>query len=204
MQTNTALRRPEDVTARARIRDSAFRLFAERGTAATSVRAIADAAGTSPALVLHHFGSKKRLARAVDDAVASSFRAALATIAPSDSAELVSAQVGSAFGTVIGSDPTLRKYLRRALLEENPVSTTLVDELRELVRVGLDVFDETGGLRPGTDPRWRPYQVLFVVLGPLLLEPLLQRELEGHAFDPDVVESRTRANYEFFARGLLS
>lgn len=44
-------------TARAVIRDEALRLFAERGPDDVTVRQIA-AAGVSPALVVHHFGSK--------------------------------------------------------------------------------------------------------------------------------------------------
>ena len=40
---------------------SARRLFARQGYAATSVRAIAAAAGADPALVIRHFGSKERL-----------------------------------------------------------------------------------------------------------------------------------------------
>ena len=60
--------RPEDLTARARIREAAFRLFAAHGVEGTSLRAIAEEAGTSAALVMHHFGSKVGLVRAVDDA----------------------------------------------------------------------------------------------------------------------------------------
>jgi AcrR family transcriptional regulator len=40
---------------------SALALFEERGFAATSVRAIAAAAGVDPALVIRHFGSKEQL-----------------------------------------------------------------------------------------------------------------------------------------------
>ena len=56
----------EDLTARARIRDAAIRLFAERGAAGTTVRDIADAAGVSPGLLRHHFGSKEALREICD------------------------------------------------------------------------------------------------------------------------------------------
>lgn len=52
---------PEDLTARARIRDAALRLFAERGIGATTIRDIAAAADVSSGLVRHHFGSKEAL-----------------------------------------------------------------------------------------------------------------------------------------------
>jgi AcrR family transcriptional regulator len=57
---------PDDLTTRARIRDAAIVLFGRDGFATTSVRAIATAAGVSPALVLHHFGSKDDLRAACD------------------------------------------------------------------------------------------------------------------------------------------
>jgi AcrR family transcriptional regulator len=56
----------DDLTTRARIRDAAIVLFGRDGFATTSVRAIAQAAGVSPALVLHHFGSKDELRAACD------------------------------------------------------------------------------------------------------------------------------------------
>jgi len=57
---------PEDLTARARIRDAALRLFAERGVGGASIREIAAAAGVSSGLVRHHFGSKEELRNACD------------------------------------------------------------------------------------------------------------------------------------------
>jgi AcrR family transcriptional regulator len=56
----------DDLTTRARIRDAAIVLFGRDGFPATSVRAIATAAAVSPALVLHHFGSKDELRAACD------------------------------------------------------------------------------------------------------------------------------------------
>ena len=59
----------EDLTARARIRDAALRLFGERGMDGATVRDIAKSAGVSGGLVRHHFGSKDGL-RARCDAYA--------------------------------------------------------------------------------------------------------------------------------------
>lgn len=46
---------------RARLLQAALRLFSERGFAQTSVRAIAEAAGTNVAAIAYHFGDKARL-----------------------------------------------------------------------------------------------------------------------------------------------
>lgn len=55
-----------DLTATARIRDAAIAQFGEKGFG-VGVRAIAEAAGVSPGLVIHHFGSKAGLRAACDD-----------------------------------------------------------------------------------------------------------------------------------------
>ncbi|TCC34808.1 TetR/AcrR family transcriptional regulator [Kribbella sindirgiensis] len=59
-------RSAEDLTARARIRDAAIRLFGEQGIEGASIRDIAAAAGVSSGLVRHHFGSKESLRAACD------------------------------------------------------------------------------------------------------------------------------------------
>lgn len=57
----------EDLTARARIRDAAIDLFAERGIGPATIRDIAQAAGVSSGLLRHHFGSKEGLRDACDE-----------------------------------------------------------------------------------------------------------------------------------------
>ena len=37
-----------------------------------------------------------------------------------------------------------------------------------------------------------------------LCQEMLQRELDGHAYDPDVVRSRSAANLDFFTHGMLT
>src|SRR3954469_817821 len=62
-----AMDRPaDDLTARARIRDAAIKLFGERGIEGASIRDIAAEAGVSSGLVRHHFGSKEALREACD------------------------------------------------------------------------------------------------------------------------------------------
>ena len=65
--------RSADMTTPARIRDAAIELFGSRGFD-VGVRAIAEAAGVSPGLVIHHFGSKDGLRKACDDYIAEEIR----------------------------------------------------------------------------------------------------------------------------------
>ncbi len=201
--TSTAVR-DTDLTARARIRERALALFAKQGVAATPLRTVARAAGVSPALIIHHFGSKAGLVRAVNDAVTETFREQFAHVDPDSSPDVFSASAGEAFAAVVGANLTLRRYLRRSVLEGRPDGAALHDRLFAWTTQGLETLERDGALRPGTDPTWRPYQVLFVMLGPLLLEPLLEQHVGADAFDPTVVAARSRANFKFFAHGLLA
>src|SRR5690606_30504745 len=66
--------RTPDLTAAARIREAAMRLFPEHGYEGTSIRVLAEEVGISPALVIHHFGSKEGLRRACDEYVVDRIR----------------------------------------------------------------------------------------------------------------------------------
>lgn len=59
----------EDKTTAARIRDAAIARFPVDGLNGTTLRAVAADADVSPALVIHHFGSKEGLHRACDEYV---------------------------------------------------------------------------------------------------------------------------------------
>jgi TetR/AcrR family transcriptional regulator len=72
-----SLRRSRDsARSRARILDVAERQFAEKGFAATSIRDLAEASGTSKALIHHHFGNKEDLYVAVKQAVIDRYKEA--------------------------------------------------------------------------------------------------------------------------------
>src|SRR5262249_27792866 len=67
------MRSADDLTATARIRDAAIEQFGEHGFG-VGLRSIAEAAGVSAALVIHHFGSKNGLRKACDDYIAEEIR----------------------------------------------------------------------------------------------------------------------------------
>ncbi len=65
----------DDRTAVARIRDAAIEQWGQHGFN-VGLRSIAEAAGVSAALVIHHFGSKEGLRKACDDYIAEEIREA--------------------------------------------------------------------------------------------------------------------------------
>lgn len=65
---------PDDLTARARIRDAALREFGEKGYERATIRSIAAAAGVSSGLLRHHFGSKQELRQTCDSYLVKTMR----------------------------------------------------------------------------------------------------------------------------------
>jgi AcrR family transcriptional regulator len=191
-----------DISTRTKIREAALGLFGTEGFA-VSIRAIADAAGCSPGLVIHHFGNKEGLREAVDQSVMAMLLQRFEGI-PSDlPADELSRTMGDVFSDVIGSSPAVRQYMRRSLLEATPASQTIFDELLSLVDVSLSQLQRAGGLRKGTDPQWRPYQLLFVMLGTLLLEPAMQSHFDQSVYEGDLRLRRTAANYDLLSHGMF-
>lgn len=102
----------EDLTARARIRDAALEVFAERGAAGARLKDVAEAAGVSIGLVQHHFGTKEELRRACDQHVMETVvRGAADGVA--DPEALAALLDGSERGI---------RYLARALVDGTPAA----------------------------------------------------------------------------------
>jgi AcrR family transcriptional regulator len=192
----------EDLSSRARLRDAAVRLFAERGVAGTSVRDIAESAGVTAGLITHHFGSKERLKAAVDELMVEVFTAPLT--APSDHSGPTAEGVAEALAHTMAAHPDLRAYLRRSFLENDPASGEVFDRFVGLLRERLAEMQAAGTLRADLDLDWAPLQVLFLHFGPLLLGPAVERILNIDSYADDVIRRRSRAHVELLSRGFLS
>ncbi len=194
---------PDDLTAKARIREAALELFAADGIDATSMRSIAARAGVSPSLVVHHFGSKKRLRDAVDEAVLGAFTSVFADVDTDGTAIEVSERLNAAVSSIIGGQPEVREYLGRSLVDASEAGQRLFDALSETVIDGLAELERRRLVRSNTDATWRAYAVLFIVLGPVLLGRQLEARLGQDPFDGEIVEARSRSNIDLLQRGLF-
>ena len=181
-----------DLTAKANIRNAALRLFAERGHDAVTMREIAAAAGVSPALVVHHFGSKEGLRAAADGYAAQAFDALfamdgqdLADVLTGDGAVSVAELFARAFPT--GSP--LPAYLRRLLLTNDPAGAALFGRWYALTRRLLDSMTELGVARPSED---RPVRAAFLLVNDLALVLLRNQVAAAIGVDPLTPEGVTR------------
>jgi AcrR family transcriptional regulator len=188
-----------DVTARARIRDAAITLFGDRGFDGTGMRAIAAAAGVSPALVVHHFGSKAGLRQVCDEHVAAVVRATkqeAMTAGPPDPLELLR--------TADETQPLLR-YVARMLVDGSPGVEALVDTM---VADAVDYMQEgveAGTLRPSEMPYERAVLLCIWQLGSIALHAHVKRlmgvDLLG---DRAAILKWGRPALEVFTHGLFA
>ncbi len=158
---------------------TACRLIAERGEEATSLRAVAEAAGCSPALVVHHFGSRDGLIDACDRAVVELLDATLAPLVDDQITDPVSAVESVAGGLLTGlaGNPVVA-YALRSLVSGGRVGGHLFAALLEhSVRIDRDLTAR-GAVRPTDDHEMRAVLLMALDLGMLLLRPHLADQLD--------------------------
>ncbi|HEV2726781.1 MAG TPA: helix-turn-helix domain-containing protein, partial [Solirubrobacterales bacterium] len=97
-------------SARDSILRQAMSVFAAQGIEATSLRQVAKGVGVSPALVVHHFGSKEGLVAAVDEAAVREFGSAYAAGQPGEGPELLR-RWAEQTATVMREHPEVCAYL---------------------------------------------------------------------------------------------
>ena len=136
-----------DLNTRARIRDAAIGVFGEAGFG-VGVRAIAKAAGVSPGLVNHHFGSKDGLREACDEHVRTVIRQAKQEYVQHPSA----AATLQALAEIEEYAPHIA-YLMRTFQTGGALMVTLFEQMRTDVENYLTVGIEAGTLRAPTDLR---------------------------------------------------
>lgn len=153
-----------------RILEAAIDLFGRQGVHRTSIRAIAEQAGVSPPLVMHHFGSKAALRQACDEwVVAFIHDNKTASIHGGPSLPLAELQ-----GLTKKSRPAIR-YLARSLIDGSPSINTLIDDMVDSAVDYSAQAEAAGVMLPSTDRRSRIVVLTLWMLGPLLLHEHLHR-----------------------------
>jgi AcrR family transcriptional regulator len=175
------MRPATDITARARIRDAAMRLFADQGGKATTIRAVAQQAAVAPGLVSHHFGSKQGLRDACDDYVLDYLRQIIKRGVDehgvADPAYLDSVYQGAA---------DVLRYVARALVDDSAAAATLFDNFVALTEEYLANHPTHGGASQ-SDARTQAAVIVAMRLGVWVLHPHLLRALGADTLTPQLL-----------------
>jgi TetR/AcrR family transcriptional regulator, regulator of cefoperazone and chloramphenicol sensitivity len=170
----------DDLRAAAVIRETAMRLFAERGAAAVTVREIAAAAGVSAGLVIHHYGSKDGLKEAVDRRAVAFFEEMIGEFGRLGE-EGGGASLVELFAGRLDSEPAMVDYIRRLLLDGGEAADRLFAMLLDATEAGMRALAAAGVVRPAPDERVRTAFLLCNDLSLVLLRRQIARSV---GFDP--------------------
>ncbi len=161
----------EDLTAKARVRNTALDLYSEHGQDRISLRAIASEAGVTLGLVQHHYKTKAGLQNAVDQLVVDYFAAALAEV-PEDEADIAAGR-DEAVRRMLKANPPVANYVRRAVLDPTGENLHLLDALVELTGREVNALRKSGRASTKRRESTQIVAVLVRQMGEMLLAPLV-------------------------------
>lgn len=191
--------RSADLTAAARIRDAAIAQFGAHGFG-VGLRAIAEAAGVSAALVIHHFGSKEGLRTACDDYVAEEIRSSKSAAMRSHEPAGWLAQMSE-----IESYAPLMAYLVRSMLSGAELAKTLWRKMIENAEEYLDEGVAAGTLKPSRDPKARAkYLAITGGGGFLLYLQMHENPMDLRAVLRDYSADMVLPTLEVYTEGLMA
>ena len=156
--------RSADLTAAARIRDAAIEQFGEHGFD-VGLRTIAEAAGVSAALVIHHFGSKEGLRKACDDYIAEEIRSSKSEALQSNDPATWFAQMAEIESLRAADGIPGAQHADRRRAGERCCGSRMIDNAEEYMEDGV----RAGTIKPSRDPHARAKYLAITGGGGFLL-----------------------------------
>lgn len=187
---------PDDLTARARIRDAALREFGEKGYDGATIRGIADRAGVSSGLLRHHFGSKHELREACDEYLVKTMRAINEQVRSNvehGDVHYVSARIP------IGQ---YQGYITRALVEGS--AGQLFDEMVAMTQEWLAAADQHRVVPAEVDLKSRATVITAMALAVPLLQQHVSRGLGVDVDSPEGDLKMAATLVDVYANPLLT
>jgi AcrR family transcriptional regulator len=187
----------EDLTAQARIRNAAIAEFAAEGFLKAKVRDIAAAAGVSPALVIHHFGSKAGLREVCDAYV-------LGILLQRAREDANPAGVRSGIRDYLANPSEFHiqvHYMSRAIDEDSPAADRFVEALVAESEGVLSAGIADGSIRPTSDLRAMAVLTLLNSQALLTMPPAIARALGHETLNPEVMSRMAIPSLELYTYG---
>lgn len=187
---------PDDLTARARIRDAALREFGDKGYDGATIRGIAARAGVSSGLLRHHFGSKQELRDACDEYLVKTMR---------DINEQVQANVERGDVHYVSARIPVgqyQAYITRALVEGS--AGQLFDEMVAMTEGWLAVADQNRAYLAAVDVKSRAAVITAMALAVPLLQQHVSRGLGVDIDSPEGDLKMAATLVDVYANPLLT
>lgn len=185
---------------RARLLDVAAAQFARTGIEATSLRAIADEARVTPAMLHYYFGDKARFTEALIE------ERLLPALAPlrehleqvGDDPRALMEAFARAVGEIVQRNPWLPPlWVREVLCEGGTLRelmfSRIVPNLPQLLAQRFAAAQAKGLLNPGLDPRLLVVSLVGLTLFPAAGAPIWRRAFGAEDLGPDALLNHTLA-----------
>ena len=193
----------KDLSPYARIRHAALELFARRGVEATSVRAVAKAAGVSPGLVQHYFPSKTDLRDAVDQYVLEVTATAFADLPGPDMTSAGRVEEISQRVITLFRDRALgQRYVARGLIDRDERALAIFDAVFQLGKHVVEEDIKEGRVEPDIDVVWASLHIAVYHFGVILLEAAINRHLADPLRSEPGLERWRQATTRLYSQGL--
>lgn len=163
----------DDLTAKARIRNGALILYSDYGEDATSMRAIADSAGVTVGLVVHHFRTKDGLRDAIEQWIVDLFAGAIGQVPLEGTAAVVGAARDEAVASMLADNPAVIGYLRRAVLDSTGHRGHVLEMLTALASAQVSALREAGIASTKQSDSSQVIGIMVRQLGRLFLQPMV-------------------------------
>ncbi len=172
---------------------AAVKQFARNGFDGTSVRDLAEEAGVSTGMIRKCYGSKQGLHDAADDYVMARLRTFNLDLFAESISDDVTEILPTALQFVEQEGGMLAAYLRYILGDPAARSEKVIKNYRQQFVDQVAILREQGLLADDVDEHWLAYTLMFLQMGPMILEPYANA-LDGVSmYTPEQTKARNEA-----------
>jgi len=182
-----------------RLVEVATALFAKDGFQSTSLRAIAKEAGVSPALLVHHFGSRDQL---IETCITETLGELVGT-----KMDMIARPLSESLDewrSDLGQNVVKLDFFRQVMLFGGKNATILFDRMVKEAKQMLLAEIESGNMRKVQNPDDTALVMTMHGLAPLILKEQVDSTLGGSFFNPEVGVRLAAASLEIYTRGIYT
>ena len=171
----------------------AVNVLAREGFAAASLRMIAIEAGVSPALLVHHFGSRQGL---IEQAINKTLGEWLET--KDDLTAIGLTEALRQWPQVAEDGQTKLQFFRQLMIAGGKPAQHLFERMAAEAKVRLEQFAQLGFTEKLSDIESASVLMASYALAPLIMGDQIKKVLGGDFFDPEVSQKLAQASVELF------
>ena len=185
------------IDTRAQLIEVATSAFARDGIAATSLRAIAKEAGVSPALVVHHFGSREKL---IEDCIIKALG-----LWVSEKQEFLDVSLSTALAKwqgAIAEHGAKLQFFRQVLIAGGEPANILFSRMVKESEMMIQAQIDKGQMRKAENIPDLALLMTLHGLAPLIMQDQVNNHLGGNFLEPELGSRLTGASLEIYRRGI--